>query len=125
MAYVTTTDLELHILGLENLCRTTTQVDYEVLLTSFIAKAEAMINVYVSDIPEETPELIKQIAIDLVEYYVYRRADGDKIPEKVKESFETAKELLQKIKDGEIILTNTTPSTSEAPLIESEYDKVF
>jgi hypothetical protein len=61
----------------------------------------------------------------LIEYYVYRRADGDKIPEKVKESFETAKELLQKIKDGEIILTNTTPSISEAPLIESEYDKVF
>jgi len=125
MAYVTITDLELHVLELKNLCRTETQTDYEALLTSFIAKAEAMINVYVSDIPEKTPELIKQITIDLVEYYVYRRADGDKIPEKVKESFETAKEILQKIKDGEIILTNTTPSISEAPLIESEYDKVF
>ena len=125
MAYVTIANMELHILELKNLCRTKTQTDYEALLTSFIAKAEAMINVYVSDIPEKTPELIKQIAIDLVEYYVYRRADGDKIPEKVKESFETAEEILQKIKDGEIILINTTPSISEAPIISSEYDKVF
>jgi len=125
MAYVTITDLELHILELGNLTRTETQTAYEALLTSLIAKSGAMIDVYVSDIPIPIPELIKQISIDLVEYYVYRRTDGDNIPEKIKESYTTATDLLQKIKDGEIILTDTVPSISQAPIIESEYDKVF
>jgi len=104
--YITETLLEERITKsrLDSLCKVTGS-EQATLLSNLIARAEAMVDAYLSTrfkIPVPENALTEEISLAVAEYELYKRGIGGSVPEKIKNSYEKALTLLQNIASGSI-----------------------
>jgi len=97
---------ETHLINLTNDTPSASEIN-EAKLSSAIEYAERFIDAYLRNkyvLPLKfVPDLIVQISSDITAYRLYSRRPS-KIPEHIKENYEEAKKLLEKIQKEQIVL---------------------
>lgn len=75
------------------------------LIENVIARAESLIDAYAAEryeIPLPTNELTEEWALNIAEYELYKRGSSNDVPQKIKDSYEDALQLLSEMATGKL-----------------------
>ena len=103
--YITAADLErrLGAARLAQLCGAAGEGRTE-LLAAVAARAEALVDAHLGDVPSPALELARDWALDIAEFELHKRGSGAKVPEKVVYSYEDALRQLRDAAAGKLAL---------------------
>jgi phage gp36-like protein len=110
--YITETLLEERMTEsrLASLCKVTGTAK-TTLITNVIARAESLIDAYAAE-RYETPlpsnELTEEWALNIAEYELYKRGSSNDVPQKIKDSYEDALQLLSELAIGKLSIPSAT-----------------
>ncbi len=118
-SYITSETLEQRLgpARLNGLCGATGDALAE-LLAGVVARAEAVVDAYANArylVPLKPGELVVEWALRIAEYELYKRAPGDSVPAKIKDSYQDALAQLKALSAGELDIASD-PSQSPARL---------
>jgi phage gp36-like protein len=95
---------------LASLCKVTGTAK-TTLITNVIARAESLIDAYAAE-RYETPlpsnELTEEWALNIAEYELYKRGSSNDVPQKIKDSYEDALQLLSELAIGKLSIPSAT-----------------
>jgi len=120
--YITAADLEgrLGAARLAQLCGAAGAAR-TALLAAVAARAEALVDAHLGDVPAAAAELARDWALDIAEFELHKRGSGAKVPEKVVYSYEDALRQLRdaaagKLAFGQAAAGNSLCVASNPPL---------
>ena len=100
-----------------------------VLVGEVIARAESMIDGYAAGryaVPLPATDLVREWALCLAEYELYKRGPGNAVPEKIRESFQQTCSQLKDLAAGELqIPPAAPPSNGGRSFFTGSADPVF
>ena len=102
--------------------------DATVLIEEVIARAEATIDGYAAGryaVPLSATDLVREWALCLAEYELYKRGPGNAVPEKIRESFQQTCAQLKDLAAGELHIAATPPSDVGRSFFTGHSDPVF
>ena len=85
-----------------------------VLIGEVIGRAESMIDGYAAGryaIPLPVSDLVREWALCLAEYELYKRGPGSAVPEKIRESYHQTCSQLKDLAAGELRIGSATPAS--------------
>ena len=86
-----------------------------VLVGEVIARAESMIDGYAAGryaVPLPATDLVREWALCLAEYELYKRGPGNAVPEKIRESFQQTCAQLKDLAAGELQIPSAVPASN-------------
>ena len=86
-----------------------------VLVGEVIARAESMIDGYAAGryaVPLPATDLVREWALCLAEYELYKRGPGNAVPEKIRESFQQTCSQLKDLAAGELQIPSAVPQSN-------------
>ena len=92
-----------------DLCKTTNTTLQQAFLEMLLENACGLIDAYLNkhfEVPictDQTEPFLRELALDLAEYDLWKRAMGDDVPTKVKDAMNRAMKILEDIRDGTIV----------------------
>ncbi|MBQ9336313.1 MAG: DUF1320 domain-containing protein [Lentisphaeria bacterium] len=89
--------------------------DSSTLVGEVIARAEAVIDGYAAGryaVPLPASDLVREWALCLAEYELYKRGPGNAVPEKIKESCQQACSQLKDLADGKLQIDSAAPAAN-------------
>lgn len=99
-------------------------------IASVIKEAEGEVDGYLSVVystPVPSNGLIESLCLDIAERILYKRSSFPSIPEKIKDSYERASSLLEKVATGKMAIPATGMETSDAggPMLFEGDDDIY
>jgi len=117
--YISSSDLESRLgsARLSGLCGATGDA-LSALLSGVIARAEAVVDAYASVrylTPLKSSELVSEWTLRVAEYELYKRAPGDSVPAKIKDSYQDALAQLKSLAAGELDVASDPAQEKSSP----------
>ncbi len=112
-AYISVENLQqrLGATKLSGLCGATGEAQ-SAILSGVIARAESLIDGYAATryaTPLQSCELLVEWALRVAEHELYKRAPGDSVPQKIKDSYDDVLKQLSALAAGSLKLVSSTP----------------
>jgi phage gp36-like protein len=120
-----------------DLCKTTNATLQQAFLELLLSNACGLIDAYLNkhyEVPictDQSVPFLKELALDLAEYDLWKRAVGDDVPTKVKDAMERAIAILRDIAEGKIVpfsqktRLGSIDVSSDTPYFDEESMRVF